>query len=141
MHSGPILDSRPDATAPPRNQHVLVIDGNDATGNHSRALLEVAGYAVTVTDMPDIGVIRRVEPDVVVFGLMYRGEPIGIEFLERHAADPMTAQIPVVIHAAIADLTHVQRDRLSALPHAVVAMTSPDAELLAEIERALAQNA
>jgi CheY-like chemotaxis protein len=141
MLSRPILDSRQDAATPPRNQHVLVIDGNDAAGNYSRAMLEMAGYAVTVADMPDIGVIRRVEPDVVVLGLMYRGEPTGIEFLARHAADPMTARIPVVVHAAIAELNQVQRERLSALPHAIVAMTSPDVELLAEIERALAQHA
>lgn len=141
MPSSPVRDSRPDAATAHRTQHVLVIDGNDAAGNHSGAMLEAAGYAVTVADMPDIGVIRRVEPDAVVLGLMYRGEPTGLEFLERHAADPMTARIPVVVHAAIAELNDDQRQRLSTLPHGMVAMPSPDLELLAEIERVLAQTA
>ena len=141
MHNSPVLDGRPDAATPPRHQHVLVIEGDDAAGNLARAMLEAAGYAVTVADMPDIGVIRRVEPDAVVLGLIYRGEATGIEFLERHTSDPMTARIPVVVRAAIADLNDVQRERLSALPHAVVATASPDAALLAEIERALARTA
>ena len=129
--------SQTDAAEPDTNLHILVIDGDDAAGNQSRATLEVAGYDVTVADMPDIGVIRRVEPDAVVLGLIYRGEPTGLDFLERHVTDPMTARIPVVVYASVAELNEAQRARLSALQHTFVAMTAPDSALLFEIERVL----
>jgi CheY-like chemotaxis protein len=133
--------SQTDAAEPHSNLHILVIDGDDAAGNQLRATLEVAGYDVTVADMPDIGVIRRVEPDAVVLGLIYRGEPTGLDFLERHVTDPMTARIPVVVYASVAELSDAQRERLSALPHAIVTMTAPDSALLFEIERVLTRKA
>jgi CheY-like chemotaxis protein len=139
MTHSPTFDSQIDTAAPNANLHILVIDGDDAAGSLLQATLEAAGYDVTVADMPDIGLIRRVEPDAVVLGLMYRGEPNGLDFLERHVADPMTARVPVVVRASASELTDAQRARLTALPHAFVAMTAPDSALRNELARVLTQ--
>jgi CheY-like chemotaxis protein len=133
--------SRPGGVPPRPNSHVLVVDGDDAEGVRSGEMLEQAGYDVTIADLPDIGLVRRVEPDAVVLGLMYRGQASGLDFLERHAADSVTAPIPVVIRASVAELSDAQRDRLAALPHTIVAMTAPGEELLTQLHRVLASTA
>jgi CheY-like chemotaxis protein len=118
--------------------HILVVDGDDAILRQSQSLLEQAGYAVTLADLPDIGLVRRVEPDAVVLGLMFRGQAAGIEFLERHAADPATAAIPVVVHAAAAELSAAQWRRLTALAPPIVPATQAADGLLTELQRVLA---
>lgn len=118
-------------------RHVLVVDGDDAALDRSRGLLEEAGYTVSTVDIPDIGMVRRIRPDAVVLGLMFRGQATGLDFLERHAADPVTAPIPVVVHAAESDLGPEQRRRLGLLSSPVVLRGQPAERLLAELRRVL----
>jgi CheY-like chemotaxis protein len=134
-----VMPSGQPVSAPPRPvSHILVVDEDDAAGDRARDLLEHAGYDVTTADLPDIGLVRRVQPDVVVLGLMYRGQATGLDFVERHASDPMTASIPVVVHASVAELSDAQRMRLAALPYRIVSTSTPAGELLAELDRVLA---
>ena len=117
--------------------HILVVDGDDAELDRSRALLEEAGYVVSTVDLPDIGLVRRVEPDAVVLGLMFRGQASGLDFLERHAADPVTSPVPVVVHASQDELSAEQWTRLVALAHPVVPVSQSAERLLGELQRVL----
>jgi CheY-like chemotaxis protein len=119
-------------------QHILVVDGDDEESNRTRAALESAGYRVTTADLPDIGLVRRIEPDAVVVGLMFRGQAIGLDFLEQHAADPVTAPVPVVVHAAAANLDTEQWRRLTALAPAVEPLATSSGGLVTEVKRLLA---
>lgn len=103
--------------------HILVLDGDDGFLERTCASLEAAGYRVSSADLPDIGLVRRVEPDAIVVGLFFRGQPAGLEFLEHHAADPATAAVPVVVHAAAADMDSDQWRRLTTLAHPVLDRT------------------
>jgi CheY-like chemotaxis protein len=124
------------STEPIRSPHILVVHGDDAELDRERAMLEAAGYDVTTVDLPDIGLIRRVEPDAVVLGLMFRGQASGLAFLERHAADPVTSPIPVVVHADQDELSAEQRSRLAAVAGTVVP-AGHESELLDELGRVL----
>lgn len=116
--------------------HILVIDGDDELLERTQVVLETAGYRVTTADMPDIGIVRRLEPNAIVAGLFYRGEPTGIDFLEHHAADPATAAVPVVVHASASELTSAQWNRLVALAHPVLDRTGgPETGAVALIEQ------
>lgn len=139
MHS-PTGSTEPNVTSSSLGFRILVVVGDDGASNRARAHLDAAGYDVIVADMPDIGLVRRVEPDAVVLGILFRGEPTGLDFLTQHAADPVTARIPVLVLAAVAELTDAQRERLLALRRAMVALTTDDEELAPEIERVLMRN-
>lgn len=103
----------------------------------SRALLERAGYEVSTADLPDIGLVRRVQPDALVLGLLYRGQAIGLDFLERHAADPVTAPIPVIVHASEEELSIEEWERLIALVHPVIPLAQSAERLLGALQRVL----
>lgn len=126
-----------DIASPVEPLHILVVDESDQELERSRTLLEQAGYQVTTVDLPDIGLVRRVEPDAIVLGLIYRGQASGLEFLERHASDPITAPVPVVVHASEDDLSPEQWARLLALAHPIVPMAQSAERLLGELQRVL----
>lgn len=117
--------------------HILVVDGNDMELARSRTLLERAGYEVSTADLPDIGLVRRVQPDALVLGLLYRGQAIGLDFLERHAADPVTAPIPVIVHASEDELSIEEWERLIALAHPVIPLAQSAERLLGALQRVL----
>src|SRR4051812_43821161 len=77
--------------------HVLVINSDDRILTRTSELLESAGFQVSTADMPDIGILRRIEPDVMVVGIFFRDQPAGLTFLEHNLTDPMLAKFPVVI--------------------------------------------
>lgn len=122
---------------PQASSDVLVVDGDDAERTRSSDLLEAAGYRVSTADLPDIGLVRRIQPDALVLGLMYRGQATGLDFLERHAADPVTAAVPVIVHATAADLTAEQWRRLTALACPVEPNVKGPERLLTELQRVL----
>lgn len=113
-----------------RAAHVLVVDGNDNLTEETRTRLEAAGYEVSTADMPDIGIVRRIEPDVIVLGIFYRGRSSGLDFLEHHASDPRTARVPVIVRVADEALDSGQRSRLTALKWPVLAPDAATTELL-----------
>jgi hypothetical protein len=82
--------------------------------------------------MPDIGIVRRIEPDVIVLGIFYRGRASGLDFLEHHASDPRTATVPVIVRVADENLDSGQRSRLAALKWPVLA---PDATTIALLDQ------
>jgi CheY-like chemotaxis protein len=111
---------------------VLVVDGDDTLTDDTRTQLEAAGYDVSTADMPDIGIVRRIEPDVIVLGIFYRGRASGLDFLEHHASDPRTAGVPVIVRVADETLDSGQRARLAALKWPVLA---PDATTIALLDK------
>lgn len=113
-----------------RAPHVLVVDGNDRLTEETRIQLEAAGYEVSTADMPDIGIVRRIEPDVIVLGIFYRGRSSGLDFLEHHASDPRTAGVPVIVRVADEELNGEQRPRLTALNWPVLAPDVSPIDLL-----------
>jgi CheY-like chemotaxis protein len=111
-----------------------VVDGDDRLTEETRAQLEAAGYDVSTADMPDIGIVRRIEPDVIVLGVFYRGRSSGLDFLEHHASDPRTAVVPVIVRVANEALDGEQRSRLTALNWPVVAPDAVTGDLLRQID-------
>ncbi len=111
---------------------MLVVDGDDTLTDDTRAQLEAAGYEVSTADMPDIGIVRRIEPDVIVLGIFYRGRASGLDFLEHHASDPRTARVPVIVRVADEQLDSGQRSRLTALKWPVLA---PDVATMALLDQ------
>ena len=116
-----------------RAPHVLVVDGDDDLTEETHTQLEAAGYEVSTADMPDIGIVRRIEPDVIVLGIFYRGRASGLDFLEHHASDPRTASVPVIVRVADAELDSGQRSRLTALKWPVLAPDVASTELLDQV--------
>ncbi len=114
--------------------HVLVVDGDDTLTEETRTQLEAAGYDVSTADMPDIGIVRRIEPDVIVLGIFYRGRASGLDFLEHHASDPRTALVPVIVRVADDELDGGQRSRLAALKWPVLAPGAEKIDLLDQVE-------
>lgn len=121
--------------------HILVVDGDDAELERVGAALQASGYVVSTADIPDIGLVRRVEPDAVVLGLVYRGQLSGLAFLERHVSDSATSSIPVIVHADTDRLTVEQWGRLAAIGCASVPSGGPTKRLLGELQRVLANAA
>ena len=117
-----------------RAPHVLVVDGDDTLTDETRTQLEAAGYDVSTADMPDIGIVRRIEPDVIVLGIFYRGRASGLDFLEHHASDPRTARVPVIVRVADEQLDGGQRARLAALKWPVLAPGDAPMALLDQVE-------
>jgi CheY-like chemotaxis protein len=117
--------------------HVLVIDGDDSVLARTCDLLETAGYRVSTADLPDIGIVRRIEPDVMIVGMSYRGRPAGLAFLEHNATDPVLAKVPAVAQVDMAGLSAADRERLRLLPHVVVDYAQ-EGELPAVLARLLA---
>ena len=115
-----------------RAPHVLVVDGDDTLTDDTRTQLEAAGYEVSTADMPDIGIVRRIEPDVIVLGIFYRGRASGLDFLEHHASDPRTADVPVIVRVADEKLDSGQQSRLTALKWPVLA---PDATTITLLDQ------
>ena len=120
-----------------RAPHVLVLDGDDGVLDRTRAVLEDAGYRVSTADLPDIGLVRRVAPDAILLGLLFRGQATGLAFLERHAADPSTAGVPVVVRAAAEHLDNGQRRRLVSLARPVLSPACQPHALLDQLAASL----
>lgn len=116
-----------------RALRILVVDGDDQRTDGTRTQLEAAGYEVSTADMPDIGIVRRIEPDVIVLGIFYRGRSSGLDFLEHHASDPHTVRVPVIVSVADEALDSGQRSRLAALNWPVVAPDAAANDLLHHI--------
>ena len=93
---------------------ILVIDGDDAVARRSQSVLEAAGFEVATADLPDIGIVRRVAPDAIVLSLFFRGQASGLDFLERHMADPVAAATPIIVHGPCEGLDAGQMRRLRA---------------------------
>jgi CheY-like chemotaxis protein len=128
----------PDRTTPIAEPlHIVVVDESDHESDRSRTLLEAAGYRVSTVDLPDIGLVRREEPDAIVLGLIYRGQASGLAFLERHISDPITASVPVVVHASEDELSAEEWTRLITLAHSVLPMAQSADRLLSELQRVL----
>ena len=118
-------------------RHVLVIDSDDHILTRTSELLESAGYQVSTADMPDIGILRRIEPDVMVVGIFFRDQPAGLDFLEHNLTDSMLAKVPVVIQGDLAALNAIDRDRLELLPHPAVDISNGP-ELLVQVGQMVA---
>ncbi len=93
-----VSDSRPVEVAVPQVTKVLVVDDSITSRTLERAVLEAAGYRVTlaVDGLDALSKLRRARADVVVSDVnMPRLDGFGL--LERMARDPALATIPVIL--------------------------------------------
>ncbi|HEX9108022.1 MAG TPA: response regulator [Longimicrobiales bacterium] len=89
---------------------VLVVDDHADERAITRIVLEHFGYRVSTASTADeaLRYARDRRPDLIVMDIMMP-DMDGVEAIEHLAADPRTAQIPVIAYTAYRD---VYRDRL-----------------------------
>lgn len=85
---------------------ILIIDDNADHVLIQSTLLSYHGYAlITAPDTAaGLRLARLRQPALILLDLHYGGAPLGLDALRELAADPLTADIPVVINTAFADL-------------------------------------
>lgn len=82
---------------------ILVVDDNEANQLLTSAILERAGYVVSVAATSDEArsVMRETTPDLILMDVQLPGED-GLTFTRRLRSDPATAAIPIVALTALA---------------------------------------
>ena len=85
---------------------VLVIDDDADHLIIHATLLTHGGYTVITARTPEAGLelARERRPGMILLDLHFGGEPRGLEMLDALAADPNTADIPVIVITAFGDL-------------------------------------
>jgi len=102
---------------------VLIVDEDETFVEECRSALELADYEVATADLPDIGIVRRMLPDIMVVAVAFRGESLGLDFLEHHMSDARTASVPVILRESAAPSTIDQESRARALGALVIPHT------------------
>lgn len=85
---------------------VLVIDDDADHLIIHATLLSHGGYTVITARNPEAGLelARARRPGLILLDLHFGGEPRGLAALDALAADPVTADIPVIVITAFGDL-------------------------------------
>ncbi len=122
-----------------RQAHVLVVDDDEALLGLYRELLGDEGYRVTaLTDAPaDPALVHDLAPDVLLLNLRLGTSFGGPSLLDRLAADPATAAIPVVLCTGDVREIEALRGRAGGLSSAVVFKPFDLDDLLAAVAAAL----
>ena len=81
---------------------VLVINDTEEILELFRDLLEDEGYEVFLYSFApkELLEVKRVEPDVIILDLIFGGEKLGWQLLQKLKMDRTTARIPVIICTA-----------------------------------------
>jgi CheY-like chemotaxis protein len=121
----------------PRDVNVLLVDDDPDVHELVRTRLEPLGYGVIdVLSGPEaLDVARRRRPDVILLDLMMDGMD-GFEVNTRLKADPVTADIPVVVLTA-KDMTAEDRRRLRGSIEALVSKGEGHSRLIAAIDASI----
>ena len=78
---------------------VLVVNDTEELLESFRDLLEDEGYEVTLFSYAplEIDEVRRAHPDIVILDLIFRGEKLGFELLQKMKLQRTLADIPVIV--------------------------------------------
>lgn len=122
------------------NRVVLVVDGDQASGERTAAALRAAGYRAAVESTPREAARHMVGLGAPALILLETDLPqmSGFEFLERMRGDPRLRDTPVVLlasHAARADLVRA----LKAGADGYISKSKDGATLLAAIRKLLGE--
>ncbi len=89
---------------------ILVIDDNPDMRGYLRELLSSLGRVVLLADGEEgLEAARRLRPRLVLADVMLGGGMDGFELCQRIKADPLTADLPVVLLTARADISELAR--------------------------------
>lgn len=82
--------------------HILVLDDTQEILDLFRAILEEAGYRVTlsITALQEMSAITAMAPDLVILDLVFGREFLGWQTLQKMKATRGTATIPVIVCTA-----------------------------------------
>ncbi len=99
------------ATNTASTAHILVLDDSQEILDLFRAILEEAGYHVTlsITAVIEMSDITAMGPDLVILDLVFGREFLGWQTLQMMKATRETAAIPVIV--CTADVRQVQEAR------------------------------
>ena len=102
--------------------HVLVYDDDQATLDLYRDLLTDAGYRVTVRDRmsDDPAVAAQLRPSLILLDLIFAGADAGWQFIEAAKRHPASAEIPILVCTAAAQLVDDLKDQIDELSCRVV---------------------
>jgi len=90
---------------------ILIVDDDADFTDATSAVLEAAGFAVSVAHNGDDGLaLARVErPDLIILDVMMSYLLEGLTVGEQLAADPSLAKTPVLMVSAIAQTEHLDK--------------------------------
>ncbi len=103
---------------------VLVIEDNSAVRMMFEELLADAGYhVVPFDDLPDLGEVERLEPDLILLDVVIGGDRCGVEYLRTLRAVRALQRVPVIVCSGDVPIL----DELSALrpPLATAVLRKP----------------
>ncbi len=89
---------------------VLIIDDEDYMRDIVQTCLEVFGECMTITaesGVKGLEIAAQLQPDVIILDVMMP-DMHGLAFLEKLQANPLIANIPVVLLTACSNLTEPQ---------------------------------
>jgi CheY-like chemotaxis protein len=92
---------------------ILVADDNADERFITSAMLSYGGYQVRECARASeaVTLARRLHPTCIVLDLQFLGEMRGIEAIEQLKADPLTQNIPILVHSSfLADMRPRLRD-------------------------------
>jgi len=120
--------------------HILVLDDSQEILDLFRAILEEAGYRVTLfnTAMKDVSHITAAAPDLVILDLVFGREFLGWRVLQTMKATREAAAIPVIICTADMRQTQEAQEYLKEKQVGVLLKPFDIDELLLLVTRQLA---
>ncbi len=123
----------------PLPPHVVVINDDDDLLTVFRQLLEEEGYGVSTLTYPTIrpSDLMALKPDLVVLDMVFGGEDVGWNFLQRLRLDRGFLAVPVVVCTAALHLVRDVQDHLAGMGIVVVPKPFDIDDLLAAVARLL----
>ncbi len=123
----------------PLPPHVVVINDDDDLLRVFRELLEGEGYRVSTLTYPTANLSDLVvlAPDLVVLDMVFGGEDVGWNFLQRLRLDRRTVAVPIIVCTAAVRLVRDAQDYLARIGITVVLKPFDIDPFLAEVARLL----
>ena len=121
----------------PLPPHVVVINDDDDLLTVFRELLEGEGYRVSTLTYPTAAVsdLMVLAPDLVVLDMVFGGEDVGWNFLQRMRLDRTSVAVPVVVCTAAVRLVRDAHEHLTGLGISVILKPFDIDPFLAEVAR------
>jgi DNA-binding response OmpR family regulator len=121
----------------PLPPHVVVINDDDDLLTIFRELLEGEGYRVSTLTYPtaNLSDLMVLAPDLVVLDMVFGGEDVGWNYLQRLRLDRGSAAVPVIVCTAAVRLVRDAHEYLTGLGITVVLKPFDIDPFLAEVAR------